>query len=109
MFLRKDKEGNNILVVVNFADIDRTDYKIGVPFPGKYKEIFSSDDTAFGGRGAGNPRVKRSKADECDGREFSIRINVPALSVSVFSCTYFTPEELKYYHAPVRKKRRRKH
>ena len=109
VFLRKDKEGNNILVVVNFADIDRTDYKIGVPFPGKYKEIFSSDDPAFGGRGVGNPRVKRSKADECDGREFSIRINVPALSVSAFSCTYFTPEELKYYHAPVKKKRRRKH
>lgn len=108
VFLRKDREGNNILVVCNFADIDRTDYKIGVPFPGKYKEIFSSDDLAFGGRGNGNPRVKRSKADECDGREYSVRINVPALSVSVFSCTYFEPEELKYYHAPGRKKRRRK-
>ena len=91
VFLRKDKEGNNLLVVCNFADIDRYDYKIGVPFSGKYKEIFSSDDEAFGGRGHNNPRVKRSKEDECDGRENSIRITVPALSVSVFSCTYFEP------------------
>ena len=109
VFLRKDDSNNNILVVCNFADIDRTNYKIGVPFSGKYKEIFSSDYIAFGGRGHGNPRVKRSKTDECDGRENSIRIDVPALSVSVFSCTFFEPEELKYYHAPVKKRRKRKH
>ncbi len=108
VYLRKDRDDNTYLVVCNFADIDRSDYKIGVPFPGKYKEVFSSDDPAFGGSGYTNPRVKRSKADECDGREYSIRINVPALSVSVFSCTYFEPEDLKYYHAPVRKKRRRR-
>jgi len=109
VFLRKDTEGNCVLVVCNFADVDRSDYKIGVPFSGKYKEIFSTDEERFGGRGHCNPRVKRSKADECDGRENSIRINVPALSVTVFSCTYFEPEELKYYHAPVKKKRKRKH
>ena len=109
VFLRKDREGNNVLVVCNFAGVDRSDYKIGVPFPGKYKEIFSTDDTMFGGKGHTNPRVKRSKDDECDGRRYSIRINVPALSVSVFSCTFFEPEELKYYHAPTRKRRKRKH
>ena len=108
VFVRKDAEGNSILVVCNFADIDRSDYKIGVPFSGKYKEIFSSDETRFGGRGFVNPRVKRSKADECDGREYSIRINVAALSVSVFSCTYYEACDLKYYHAPVKKRRKRK-
>lgn len=109
VFLRKDKAGNCVLVVCNFADVDRKNYKIGVPFSGKYKEIFSTDDERFGGRGHCNPRVKRSKVDECDGRECSIRIDVPALSVSVFECTYFEPEDLKYYHAPVRKRRKRKH
>ncbi|MCR5474177.1 MAG: 1,4-alpha-glucan branching protein GlgB [Lachnospiraceae bacterium] len=108
VFLRKDEEGNTVLVVLNFADIDRHDYKIGLPFPGKYKEIFSSDDITFGGRGHNNPRVKRSKDDECDGRQYSMRINVPALSVSVFTCTYYEPEELKYYHAPVKRKRKRR-
>ncbi|MCR5301699.1 MAG: 1,4-alpha-glucan branching protein GlgB [Lachnospiraceae bacterium] len=108
VFLRKDKEGGSVLVVCNFADIDRRDYKIGVPFSGKYKEIFSTDEVRFGGCGHNNPRVKRSKVDECDGRPNSIRIDVPALSVSVFSCTFFEPEELKYYHAPVKKRRKRK-
>ncbi|MCR5591218.1 MAG: 1,4-alpha-glucan branching protein GlgB [Lachnospiraceae bacterium] len=108
VFLRKDKAGNCVLIVCNFADIDRNDYKIGVPFSGKYKEIFSTEDAAFGGRGNNNLRVKRSKEDECDGRQYSIRISVPALSVSVFSCTYFEQENLKYYHAPVRKRNKRR-
>lgn len=108
VFLRKDKENNNLLVVCNFADIDRLGYKIGVPFSGKYKEIFTTDDEAFGGRGCTNPRVKRSKADECDQREYSIRINVPALGVTVFRCDFAEPEDLKYYHAPVKKKHKRK-
>ncbi len=109
VFLRKDKEGNDLLVVCNFADIDRKDYKIGVPYSGKYKEVFSTDDVKFGGRGHNNLRVKRSKVDECDGRANSVRIDVPALSVSVFTCTFFEPEELKYYHAPVKRRKKRKH
>ncbi|MCR5687090.1 MAG: 1,4-alpha-glucan branching protein GlgB [Lachnospiraceae bacterium] len=109
VFLRKDKQGNCILVVCNFADRSRSDYKIGVPFSGKYKEIFSTEDVSFGGGGGNNLRVKRSKEDECDGRKYSIRINVPALSVTVFSCTYYDQDDLKYYHAPVKKRRKRKH
>ncbi len=109
VYLRRDNEDNNILVVCNFADIDRKNYKIGVPFSGKYKEIFTTEAEEFGGKGSYNPRVKRSKVDECDGRDNSIRIDIPALSVSVFSCTFFEPDELKYYHAPVKKRRKRKH
>ncbi len=108
VYLRKDREDNTVLVVCNFADIDRKNYKIGVPFSGKYKEIFTTEAEAFGGAGSYNPRVKRSRIDECDGRDNSIRIDIPALSVSVFSCTYYEPEELKYYHAPVKKRRKRK-
>ena len=63
------------------------DYKIGVPFHGKYKEIFNSDREEFGGSGSLNPRVKTSKKEECDDRPDSIRIKVPAMGVTVFSCT----------------------
>lgn len=94
VFLRKDKAGNNVLVVCNFSNVDYDNYKIGVPFSGKYKEIFSSDDLRFGGKGFRNIRVKPSKKDECDGREYSIRVKVPALSVSMFTCEEVPYEEL---------------
>ena len=84
-FVRKGADEEEMLLVVcNFENVDRNDYKIGVPKRGKYKEVFSSDSVAFGGKGFVNSRLKQSKTDECDGREESIRVNVPALSVSVF-------------------------
>jgi len=85
VYARKGSKPEDMLVVVcNFDDVDRDDYKIGVPKVGKYKEIFSTDNVKFGGNGFVNPRLKQSKTDECDGRAESIRIKVPALSVSVF-------------------------
>jgi 1,4-alpha-glucan branching enzyme len=98
VFLRKC-ESETLLTVCNFANISRDKYKIGVPFPGKYKEIFNSDDVKYGGTGYVNPRVKVSKADECDTRPDSLRIKVAPLSVSVFR--YDGPAEPK--KAPVKK------
>ena len=88
VFLRKtDKPEETLLFVCNFAPVEHETFGVGVPFHGKYKEIFNSDATAFGGSGKGNPRVKTSKAEECDERPESIVIDVPPMSVTVFSCT----------------------
>ena len=87
VFLRKsEKEDETLLTVCNFSPLVYDNYKIGVPFAGKYKEIFNSDAAAFGGFGNVNPRVKTSRLDECDGRAESIRIKVPPMGISVFSC-----------------------
>lgn len=88
VYLRQtDKPEETLLVVCNFSPVVYKDRKIGVPFEGKYKEIFSSDAAEFGGEGNLNPRAKSSKKDECDDREDSIRITVPALGITVFKCT----------------------
>lgn len=87
VFLRKSKDDKEVLLtVLNFANQMQDNYKIGVPFTGKYKEIFNSDNECYGGKGLVNPRVKTSKKDECDGRENSIRIKLAPLSVSIFKC-----------------------
>lgn len=84
-FVRRGKNPDDMLLVAcNFDAVDRSDYKIGVPLRGKYKEIFNSDSKNFGGNGFVNPRLKQSKTDECDGREESVRVNLAGLSVSVF-------------------------
>ena len=87
-FLRKtDKEEETLLVVCNFTPVVYENFKVGVPFKGKYKETFNSDKEVFGGKGYVNPRLKYSKEDECDGRDNSIQITVPPLGISVFTCT----------------------
>lgn len=87
VFLRKSQDnGEILLVVVNFANTSYDNYKIGVPFKGKYKEIFNSDKDIYGGKNLINPRVKPSKNDECDGRTNSIRIKIAPLSMLIFRC-----------------------
>ena len=85
VFMRKGKnESDTLIVVVNFENIPRKNYKIGVPKEGKYKEIFNTDAEKYGGFDFRNSHMLKSEKDECDGREDSIRIKVPPLSVTVF-------------------------
>lgn len=88
MFVRKTKKPEEtLLFICNFDNIEHETFRVGVPFYGKYKEIFSSEEERFGGAGSANTRVKTAKAIEWDGRDYSIEIHIPAMSVSIFSCT----------------------
>ena len=85
VFLRKGRNPEDtLLAVCNFVPVAHEAYRIGVPFRGKYKEIFNSDAEKYGGTGVVNPRVKQSKAAETDEREQSITIKVAPLGIQVF-------------------------
>lgn len=60
-FRRVASDGTDLICVVNFAPVYHPSYRIGVPYPGTYEEIFTSDDVKFGGSGVKNGKV-RSKA-----------------------------------------------
>ena len=102
---RAEQSEETLLVVCNFSPLVYEKHKIGVPFEGKYKEIFNSDSEIFGGTDVRNRRVKRSKKSECDGREDSIEITVPPMGIAVFSCT---PEKAPVKKAPVKKTQEKK-
>ena len=85
-FIRKCKE-ETLLVVCNFTPVPYEKFRIGVPFEGKYKEIFNSDAVAYGGTGVGNPRVKNSTKTKWDGRANSIECQLAPLSIQIFQCT----------------------
>ena len=85
VFLRKTKKKEDtLLVICNFEPVMREKFMVGVPYKGKYKEIFNSEAKEFGGCGETNPRLKTSKAEEWDERPNSIAVKVAPLSVSVF-------------------------
>lgn len=81
--------------MLNFANVERKNFQVGVPFNGKYKEILNSDAKAFGGEGRVNPRVKTALEEPFDGREYSIKITQAPLGISIFSYQPYTKEELK--------------
>lgn len=102
VFLRKtEKPEETLLAVCNFSAQSYDKFTVGVPFYGKYKEIFNSDLAVYGGRGVANLRAKTSAAKSYDERECSLTIKVPAYGVTVFSCT---PAEMPAKKAPAAKK-----
>ena len=93
-FIRKCKD-ETLLVVCNFTPVAHEKFLIGVPFAGKYKEIFNSDAVEYGGTGFVNPRVKTSKKVRHDGRPNSIECKLAPLSVQIFDCKKVTAKKKK--------------
>ena len=81
---RGSDEKDTLVIICNFTPIEHKNYKLAVPSAGSWKEIFSSDNSRFGGEGKNNKTARQSKQGACDGREQYISITVPPLSVSVF-------------------------
>ncbi|RXM46242.1 1,4-alpha-glucan branching protein GlgB [Flavobacterium sp. YO12] len=85
-YIRKgNKPDENVIVVLNFTQIVRENYRIGVPKKGKIQEIFNSDAAVYGGSDVGNSKVLKAEAIPYDGREFSVELILPPLSITVFS------------------------
>ena len=83
-FLRRGKEkGRACIVLCNFTPVVYHRYRIGVPYPGEYKEIFNSDLTVYGGSGQKNDALKAS-GDGWHNRPFSLEITVPPLAMLIF-------------------------
>lgn len=87
MFIRKtQKREETLLFVCNFDNMEHENFRLGVPFAGRYKEILNSNAREFGGTGLVNRRVKSTKRMEWDERECSIEIYIPPMSVSIYTC-----------------------
>ncbi len=82
-YSRKSDSGEYLVIAINFTPII-SKMSVGVDHPGRYKEIFNSDDEKFGGFGTINRRMIRSKQAACDARENSIRITLPPMGISIF-------------------------
>ena len=94
-FLRHgEQEDQVLLVVANFSGISRQ-ITTGVPFDGKYKEIFNTDDKKYGGSGELNNRIKKARDVEWDDRPQSITVKLAPLSVSILRYIPYTEEELE--------------
>ncbi len=79
-FLRKPREGAPMLVVCNMTPVPRTNYMLGVPAPGFWREVINSDATEFGGAGWGNLGGVESAPVRLHGRPHSVCLTLPPLS-----------------------------
>ncbi|MBF0607021.1 MAG: 1,4-alpha-glucan branching protein GlgB [Candidatus Magnetobacterium sp. LHC-1] len=107
-FIRKAKDPEDFIVCVfNFTPVARTNYRVGVPKGGFYKELLNSDSERFWGSNVGNWGGFHADHVWWQGRPFSLNLQVPPLG-AVFMKPYsdevitIAAEEIKEQEAKER-------
>ena len=82
-FIRRDETGKkNLLFVINFTPMERSDYKVGVPKKGNYTLLMDSQHGLYK-RGDAAPIYKSYKG-ECDGQPYNVSYPLPPYGVAIF-------------------------
>ncbi|MFN8077127.1 MAG: 1,4-alpha-glucan branching protein GlgB [Kineosporiaceae bacterium] len=79
-FVRLDRDGRELLCVSNFAAVPHEGYRIGLPRPGRWRELLNTDAEAYAGSGVGNAGEVSSEPVPWHGREHSAVLRVPPLA-----------------------------
>jgi 1,4-alpha-glucan branching enzyme len=75
------------VIALNFTPLPRSQYRLGVPEPGLYREAFNSDSDYYAGSNLGNAGLVQAEAIPWMGRPYSISITLPPLAGVVFMPT----------------------
>jgi 1,4-alpha-glucan branching enzyme len=67
--------------VVNFSGDPHYDYRVGLPFAGRWREVINSDALDYGGSGVGNWGAVEAAAEAWHGRPASAVLTLPPLGV----------------------------
>jgi 1,4-alpha-glucan branching enzyme len=76
-WLRSAPGANPVSVVSNFTPVVRTDYRLPLPRPGRWREIINTDAVEYGGTGAGNGGWVEARAE---GSEAAALLLLPPLA-----------------------------
>jgi 1,4-alpha-glucan branching enzyme len=87
-FVRRAKAPDDLIVCVfNFTPVPRQAYRLGVPVPGRYREVLNSDAEAYGGSNMGNGGFVVSDERPWMGQPHSVSLTLPPLGA-----LYLRPE-----------------
>jgi 1,4-alpha-glucan branching enzyme len=76
---RRKSAHEDLIVILNFTPVPRESYRIGVPNPGTYYEIFNSDSQYYDGSNTGNGAVL-SEPQPWMNQDHSISVTLPPLA-----------------------------
>jgi len=79
-FVRKSPDGDCLLIVTNFTPVPRSNFLLGVPQRGRWRELLNSDAREYGGSGWGNLGGVDSSPVAAHGRLDAVNLAVPPLA-----------------------------
>jgi len=75
---------SHLLVVLNLTPVTRSNYRIGLPLPGRWRELLNSDAAIYGGSNVGNALGVTAEDYAVHNQGHSALFTLPPQSVSVF-------------------------
>ncbi|MCY1515268.1 1,4-alpha-glucan branching enzyme GlgB [compost metagenome] len=85
VYMRKtNRLKDTLIVVLNVTPVYRTDFRVGVPKKGVWKEIFNTDDPVFYGSGKLNEEPLQAEPVAYHHHQQSMCIMLPPLGLCVF-------------------------
>lgn len=83
-FIRKGNEQDNpLLIICNFTPTVYSNYRLGVPSKGKWKEILNSDNQKFNGSNYINENLLSTENISYHNRAYSISVKIPPLGLVI--------------------------
>jgi 1,4-alpha-glucan branching enzyme len=79
-YLRRSLSGESAVVLLNFTPVPRQGYRIGVPEPGRYRELLNSDAECYGGGNLGNGNGLEAEPVSWMGYSHSLVVTLPPLA-----------------------------
>jgi 1,4-alpha-glucan branching enzyme len=86
-FLRIGEDGSQIACIANFAGTPHHDYRVGLPWAGRWREVLNTDAQAYGGSGVGNFGAVQAEFRPWHGLPASAVLQLPPSGV-----LWLTPE-----------------
>ena len=84
-FVRQNKDlTSRLLIVMNLTPVARTDYRLGLPQGGFWREVLNSDSEIYGGGNIGNLGGVQAVEQRMHNHGFSASFTLPALSILAF-------------------------
>ena len=77
-----------VVFVANLTPVPRTGYRLGLPVPGRWKELVNTDADAYGGSGVGNFGAVETEDKPWMNQYHSAEISLPPLAA-----LFLTPED----------------
>ena len=86
VFVRRDREGRELIAAVNFSPVGQAEYRFGVPPKKTYREVFTTDLAAYGGTGDWcNEEPIETDGIPSHGKPCSLCVKIPPLGAAFFS------------------------
>ncbi|EKF25695.1 1,4-alpha-glucan branching enzyme [Mycolicibacterium hassiacum DSM 44199] len=83
-FLRYGDDGSVLACVFNFAGVEHTRYRVGLPYPGTWREVLNTDADGYHGSGIGNYGAVQATDEPWHGRPASAVMVLPPLAALWF-------------------------